>query len=136
MNVKSLVLVVDDDEIIRTFVRALLEEAGFEVVDAANGGEALSQARRSDPDVILMDLDMPTLSGWDATAFLRSLNLTSDTPIIAVTSRDLSVEGPRLKDLGFSGHVAKPQIPEKLVGAVRSVLRSVEDGSDWVDFDG
>jgi two-component system cell cycle response regulator DivK len=129
---KKLVLTIDDDPVIRSVLRAILEESGYEVIEAEDGGHGLSLARLHDPDLILMDINMPTLSGWDATAFLRSLDLTSDVPIIAVTNQDLSGDGARMRELGFSGYVSKTDLPLRLADTVRTALRMVEDASDWV----
>ena len=80
------VLIVEDSEDTRTFMRYLIESYGYEAIEAADGIEALEQFRKHQPDVILMDMSLPTVGGLTATKAIRELDTTGRVPIIAVTA--------------------------------------------------
>lgn len=82
---RKMVLVVDDEDITRQAYAALLEESGYRVVEAENGGEAIRRVHEHAPDVILMDILMPVVSGIEAAESLKGLQATADIPIIAIT---------------------------------------------------
>lgn len=119
------ILVVDDEKRLVQVVRGYLEEAGFEVVTAYNGRDALFAARDYQPNLIILDLMMPELDGW---AFIRQHRREKDTPIIVLTARVEDTDKVAGLELGADDYVTKPFSPRELVARVRARLRRV--GSD------
>jgi two-component system cell cycle response regulator DivK len=105
---KKNILVVDDNEDMRYLLGQVLEKAGYHVIFAENGKISLIQAQLYHPALILMDLSLPDLSGWEAVAQLRQMDEFSETPIIAVTAHVSSVEVERARAAGCSAHIGKP----------------------------
>ncbi|MGD1991654.1 MAG: response regulator transcription factor [Anaerolineae bacterium] len=120
MNKK--ILVVDDEPEIVRFVRAYLEDAGFQVVTARNGQQALFAARHEKPDLVILDLMMPEMDGW---AFMRSFCQESNVPVIMLTARVEETDQVLGLELGADDYVTKPFSPRALVARVRAVLRRV-----------
>lgn len=115
MNPKT-VLVVDDVAEIRVAMCALLQDAGYSVIEADNGAEGIRCAREHQPDLILMDLGMPGLDGRQATAQLKSDSATDHIPVLAATGRVLFREDrDRLCASGFSACLHKPVPPALLL---------------------
>ncbi|MBA2631886.1 MAG: response regulator transcription factor [Chloroflexi bacterium] len=122
------ILVVDDEPKITRLVRDYLESAGFAVVTAADGREALMRARTEHPDLVILDLGLPHLDGLDVT---RRLRREGDVPIIMLTARDDETDKLIGLELGADDYVTKPFSPRELVARVRAVLR--RRGSDPSD---
>jgi len=118
----SQVLVVDDDPGIVKVVRAYLEQAGFEVSVAYDGKKAMQIARNERPDLVILDLMLPEMDGWDV---CRALRKESDVPIIMLTARVEESDKLIGLELGADDYVTKPFSPRELVARVRSVLRRV-----------
>jgi two-component system alkaline phosphatase synthesis response regulator PhoP len=116
----SRVLVVDDDPGIVKLVRAYLEQAGFEVVSAHDGKKAMQIARNERPDLVVLDLMLPEMDGWDV---CRALRKESEVPIIMLTARVEESDKLIGLELGADDYVTKPFSPRELVARVRSVLR-------------
>ena len=114
------ILVVDDEPKITRLVRDYLESAGFTVVTAADGREALMRARTERPDLVVLDLGLPQLDGLDVT---RRLRREGDLPIIMLTARDDETDKLIGLELGADDYVTKPFSPRELVARVRAVLR-------------
>jgi DNA-binding response OmpR family regulator len=114
------ILVVDDSESLRTMVKSYLTEEGFRVVSAANGREALFVARDEKPDLIVLDLMMPELGGFE---FMRVYSKEADTPIILLTARIEENDKILGLELGADDYVTKPFSPRELTARVRAVLR-------------
>jgi DNA-binding response OmpR family regulator len=114
------ILVVDDEPKITQLVRDYLERAGFAVVAARDGREALMRARGERPDLVILDLGLPQLDGLDVT---RQLRRDSDLPIIMLTARDDESDKLVGLELGADDYVTKPFSPRELVARVRAVLR-------------
>src|SRR6188508_2495752 len=114
------ILVVDDEPKITQLVRDYLERAGFGVVTAADGREALMRARTEHPDLVVLDLGLPQLDGLDVT---RRLRRDADVPIIMLTARDDETDKLIGLELGADDYVTKPFSPRELVARVRAVLR-------------
>jgi DNA-binding response OmpR family regulator len=114
------ILVVDDKRELRTMVQLYLEEEGFRVVKAGDGREALFVARESKPDLILLDLMMPEMGGYD---FMRAYSKEAETPIIILTAK--LEEGDKVLglELGADDYVTKPFSLRELTARVRAVLR-------------
>jgi two-component system alkaline phosphatase synthesis response regulator PhoP len=117
------ILVVDDEPKIVGLARDYLEHAGFAVVSASDGSEALARARADAPDLIVLDLGLPKLDGLDVA---RALRRDSNVPIVILSGR--SDESDKLVglELGADDYVTKPFSPKELVARVRAVLRRVE----------
>jgi two-component system alkaline phosphatase synthesis response regulator PhoP len=114
------ILVVDDEPKITQLVRDYLERAGFGVVTAGDGREALMRARTEHPDLVVLDLGLPQLDGLDVT---RQLRRDADVPIIMLTARDDETDKLIGLELGADDYVTKPFSPRELVARVRAVLR-------------
>ncbi|MBL8094656.1 MAG: response regulator transcription factor, partial [Anaerolineales bacterium] len=117
------ILVVDDEPRMIRFIRMNLEHDGFDVVEAADGVQALSQARDTLPDLILLDVAMPELDGFETLRLLREI---SSTPVIMLTARSEEDDRVRGLELGADDYVTKPFSPRELVSRVRAVLRRTE----------
>jgi two-component system alkaline phosphatase synthesis response regulator PhoP len=125
-NLMKHILVVDDEPGIAQICRDYLERAGFAVVTAANGADAVTLARAKQPDLIVLDLGLPKMDGLDVT---RSIRSHSNVPIIMLTAR--VDEGDRVAglELGADDYITKPFSPRELVARVRAVFRRAELGT-------
>jgi DNA-binding response OmpR family regulator len=117
------ILVVDDKPQLRTLLKSYFDQEGFEVVAASDGQEALFVARRERPDLIILDLMMPEMSGYD---FMRAYGREADTPIILLTARVEENDKVLGLELGADDYVTKPFSPRELAARVRAVLRRLE----------
>jgi DNA-binding response OmpR family regulator len=117
------ILVVDDEPKIVKLVRAYLERAGFTVVTAHNGQEALAVFRYERPDLVVLDLMLPGMDGLDV---CRAIRRSSDVPIIMLTARDEEVDRLIGLELGADDYIVKPFSPREVVARVRAVLRRTE----------
>ena len=116
----ALILVVDDEPKIVKLSRDYLEKDGFRVIAAGSGSEALSQARRERPDLIVLDLMLPGMDGWEV---CRTLRREMDTPIIMLTARAEESDQVVGLELGADDYITKPFSPRTLVARVRALLR-------------
>ncbi len=105
---KARVLLAEDDEDNFDLVSLLLQRAGYEVLAARNGREALEIARREHPDAILMDLSLPEVDGWTVVRKLRASPHTQDIPILALTAHTLPGDRKRAIEAGCDGYFSKP----------------------------
>ncbi|UCF09391.1 MAG: response regulator transcription factor [Candidatus Bipolaricaulota bacterium] len=119
----ELILVVDDESWVRTTVRSYLEEAGFRVITAADGTEAVRQFEISDPALVLLDWMLPELDGPEVA---RRIRRASDVPIIMLTARSEEEDRVQGLDLGADDYVVKPFSARELEARVRAVLRRTE----------
>jgi DNA-binding response OmpR family regulator len=119
----STILVVDDEPKITRLVRDYLESAGFAVISAGDGQEAVMRARTERPDLVILDLGLPRLDGLDVT---RRLRQDGDVPIIMLTARDDETDKLIGLELGADDYVTKPFSPRELVARVRAVMRRRE----------
>jgi DNA-binding response OmpR family regulator len=117
------VLVVDDEPEIVRILRDYLERAGFEVLTASDGEMAVAAARRQRPDLVILDLTLPSLDGLDVA---RALRRDGEVPIIMLTARTEESDRVAGLELGADDYVAKPFSPRELVARVRAVLRRVD----------
>lgn len=122
-NMKRRILVVDDEPRIRRFVRLNLELEGYEVLEAETGLAALDRVRQDMPDLVLMDVAMPVLDGFETLAHVREF---SATPVIMLTVRGDEQDIIHGLDLGADDYVTKPFNPRELSSRIRAVLRRVE----------
>src|SRR3990172_8083164 len=117
------ILVVDDKSELRTLLKSYLTQEGFSVVTAGDGQEALFVARHEKPNLIILDLMMPEMSGYD---FMRAYGREADTPIILLTARIDENDKVLGLELGADDYVTKPFSPRELAARVRAVLRQLE----------
>jgi CheY-like chemotaxis protein len=116
------ILVVDDDFDNRTILKDAFEAADFFVVQAVDGHEAVALAVQELPVLILMDLAMPKMDGWEATRHLRRLPETARVLIVAFSAHALEGEELKAKNAGCDGYLTKPCIPRDVVEKVRELL--------------
>jgi DNA-binding response OmpR family regulator len=120
------ILVVDDKSELRMLLKSYLVQEGYEVVVAGNGQEALYVARYEKPDLIILDLMMPEMGGYD---FMRAYSREADTPIIILTAKLEENDKVLGLELGADDYVTKPFSPRELAARVRAVLRRLEKGN-------
>lgn len=113
------VLLVEDNEDNRIIYSTVLRHLGYAVVEAQDGLRAIELAREVKPDIILMDISIPELDGWEATRILRQDPITKDIPIVALTAHALADDRERATALGFTSYLAKPVEPRAVVAEVR-----------------
>jgi two-component system cell cycle response regulator DivK len=118
-----MVLVVDDFEDNREMFAEFLQLSGFQVAEAATGLEAIARAFELVPDVILMDLSLPELDGWEATRLLKADERTSHIPIVALTGHVLADHSREAREAGCDAFLTKPCLPEVLEVEVRKLLQ-------------
>ena|SRR5262249_811828 len=117
-NLTKRILIVEDQEDNRTIVRDVLSRAGYDLIEAFNGEDAVRLAQSEQPDLILMDIQLPGIDGYEAT---RRVDLRP-IPIIAVTSYALSGDEAQARAAGCDAYVAKPFSPRELLARVREYL--------------
>jgi two-component system cell cycle response regulator DivK len=112
------ILVVEDQEDNRQIIRDMLSGTGYEILEAENGEEALAAVAKQRPDLILMDIQMPVLDGYEATRRLRTDPALSSTPIIAVTSYAPIGEEEKAREVGCNEFMLKPYSPRELLAKI------------------
>ena len=117
-----LILVVDDYQDAREMYAEYLQFSGFRVAEAKNGNEAVEQAFALLPDLILMDLSLPGMDGWEATRQLKADERTRNIPVVALTGHALAGASEGAKKAGCDSFVTKPCLPDDLVVEVRRML--------------
>ena len=121
-----LILVVDDYQDAREMYAEYLQFSGFRVAEAKNGNEAVEQAFALKPDLILMDLSLPGMDGWEATRRLKADDSTRRIPIVALTGHALAGASEGARKAGCDSFVTKPCLPDDLVVEVRRMLNSIK----------
>jgi two-component system, cell cycle response regulator DivK len=116
------ILYVEDNEYNRKIVRQLLARTSYRLIEAVDGEAGVEAARRELPDLILMDVQLPKMSGLDATRLLRADPATGHIPILVITSFALSGDRERAAEAGATGYLAKPYSPRELLARVREIL--------------
>ncbi len=122
MNQKKKILLVEDNEFNRKIVRDLLSRQPYDLLEAQDGEAGVEAARRELPDLIIMDVQLPKISGLDATRRIRAEPAIAKIPIIVVTSFALSGDDKKAMDAGASAYLAKPYSPRQLLEAIRKML--------------
>jgi two-component system alkaline phosphatase synthesis response regulator PhoP len=122
------ILVVDDDHEVVRLMRGYLEQSGYEVLVAYNGQTAMHMIRRERPDLVLLDLMLPDLDGWEITRSLRADPILKHTPIIVLTARVTDADKIVGLELGADDYITKPYNPREVVSRVRARLR-IQDGT-------
>jgi len=121
------ILVIDDDDDIRTLVVELLRRAGLEVDEASDGRAGLRSLHQSSPDLVLLDVSMPELDGWQTLERIRDL---SDIPVMMLTARGAELERVRGLQAGADDYLVKPFGRQELVARVQALLRRARSGGE------
>ena len=121
MSGKS-ILYVEDNEMNRQIVRDLLKRTTYELSEAHDGEAGVAKAIEMRPDLVLMDIQLPKISGMEAMRRLRADPATAATPIIAITSFALSGDDLKAKEAGATAYLAKPYSPRDLLGLIRKIV--------------
>ena len=116
------ILVVEDDADNRRIVVKVLTVEGYEVLEAIDGRSALATARKEHPDLIIMDLAMPGLDGWQAASQLKSDPKVADIPIIALTAFAMRGDEEKAREAGCDGYLSKPCRPQTIRDVVRQFV--------------
>ena len=119
---KQRILVADDDDGLRQLLRLILAREGYEVFEAANGEQALALAATVDPAVILLDVMMPGLDGYDVCRRLKSDQRTGDVPVVFVSAAEDVMRRNELQKLGAAACIKKPIGPRELVARIQAVM--------------
>jgi CheY-like chemotaxis protein len=120
------ILVVEDQEDNRQILSVYLEYVGYRVVSAVNGAEGVEIARAERPDLIVMDISMPVLDGYEALRLIRDDADLRDTPVIALTAHALSTDREAVLAAGFDSYLAKPIEPRLVVNEVQRMIGEPE----------
>ncbi len=115
------ILYVEDNEFNLKIVRQLLSRTSYRLIEAVDGEQGVATALKEVPDLILMDIQLPKMSGLDATRALRGDPKTAHVPIIVVTSFALSGDDKKAQDAGASAYLAKPYSPRELLAMIRKL---------------
>ena len=116
------ILIVEDQEDNRIILRRLLSKAGYDLIEAMNGEDGVALALSIRPDLILMDIQLPVMDGYEATRRIKSNAELKSIPVIAVTSYALSGDEAKARAAGCDAYVAKPFSPRQLLAKVREYL--------------
>jgi len=125
-NAPKRILIADDAASARDLVRAILRRSGYEVFEAEDGEEALESATRLQPDLVILDLQMPKLDGCSVASRLRAMPLFEGTPILAVSAAISQTEHAKLMQAGFSNFLAKPISPARLRSTIIDMFDAVD----------
>jgi CheY-like chemotaxis protein len=118
----KLILLVEDTEDNRIVYSTILKHFGYEVSEALNGEEGIAKARTQQPDLVLMDISIPVIDGWEATQVLKHDPATKHIPIIALTAHALASDREKAMEVGCDGYLAKPCEPRAVVAEVQRFL--------------
>jgi CheY-like chemotaxis protein len=124
---QPLVLVVEDYQDAREMYAAYLQFSGFDVAEATNGVEAIDKANELLPDIVLMDLALPRMDGWEATRRLKGDERTRHIPIVALTGHALAGHAEGARQAGCDSFVTKPCLPDALVAEIKRLLEAQPD---------
>jgi CheY-like chemotaxis protein len=119
---RELVLVVEDYQDAREMYAAYLHYSGFDVAEAANGVEAVEKVTELLPDIVLMDLALPRMDGWEATRRIKADARTRHIPVVALTGHALAGHADGAREAGCDAFVTKPCLPDALVAEIRRLL--------------
>jgi len=120
---------IEDNENNRYLLRLLLEHAGFEVVVANDGRTGVEMARRESPDVILLDIQMPEMDGYEVAAALKGDPALARIPIVGVSSFAMPGDREKAMRSGFAGYIEKPVDPERFAQSVTKILKGAHEDS-------
>jgi len=118
----KVILMVEDTEDNRQLLRDLVGGAGYQLIEAEDGAAGIAMAAEHKPDLILMDIQLPVIDGYEATRRIKTDPALRHIPIIAVTSYALSGDEAKAREAGCDGYVAKPFSPRELLAMIRELL--------------
>ena len=118
------ILLVEDQEMNRDMLSRRLKKRGYDVAIAVDGAEGVDKARSGGPDLILMDLSLPVLDGWEATRILKGDEATRSIPVLALTAHAMSSDRDKALAAGCDGYETKPIDLPRLLGAMESLLEA------------
>ncbi len=124
---KPLILIADDRSSSRELLRLVLERAGYSVMEAEDGEQALERTRSGSPDLVLLDLQMPGLDGYGVLAALRGEDRFAHLPVLALTASAMRGDREKILEAGFTDYLAKPAGPEIVRETVARLLRDAAD---------
>ncbi len=116
------ILVVEDTEDNRQILRDLLGMAGYEMIEAHDGAVGVAMAEQHRPDLILMDIQMPVMDGYEATRRIKAIPALKAIPVVAVTSYALSGDEARTREAGCDAYIAKPYSPRQMLAKIREII--------------
>jgi two-component system, cell cycle response regulator DivK len=116
------ILMIEDTEDNRQIVRDLIASAGYELIEAQDGARGVAMASEHKPDLILMDIQLPVMDGYEATRRIKSDAELRHIPVIAVTSYALSGDEAKARQAGCDGYISKPFSPRQLLAKIRELL--------------
>jgi two-component system, cell cycle response regulator DivK len=116
---RKTILLVEDNEDNLAVYRTILDHMGYRVLEARDGEEGVQRAQQDRPDLILMDISIPKIDGWEATRRLKADEATRGIPIVALTAHALEEDRQKALDTGCDGYLAKPVEPRRVVEEVR-----------------
>ena len=122
----STILIADDDLAVRTILRAVLQREGYEVVEAANGREALEALHQARPALVMLDVEMPEMDGWEA---LERIRESTDVPVMMLSAHAGDAHTVRGLRAGADDYVAKPFTKNELLARVDALLRRANAGA-------
>jgi two-component system, cell cycle response regulator DivK len=121
---RATILVVDDTPDVLLLMVRVLSSRGYRVVSASNGQEALEQMQQAHPDLVLLDLSMPMLNGWDTLSAIRQFAQSASLPVIAVTAHAMSGDREAVLLHGFNGYITKPLDMRLFLDTISATLQS------------
>jgi len=125
---KNHILIIDDDEVMRRLFGSLLGNAGYEVLYAPDANQGRELARRFQPNLILMDIDMPGTDGIKASSRLKNETLTADIPIVLLTNSDLSIEAEKwMKEFSIIDYIQKGINNDEFIKRIKSIFDAIEN---------
>ncbi len=119
---KGKILVVDDEVNITQILEFSIGSEGYEVITAANGEEAVDKARREQPDLVILDIMMPKIDGYEACRILKSNPLTKNIPVVLLTAKGRDIDKRLGFEVGATDYIVKPFSPSKLVDRIHELL--------------
>lgn len=122
------ILLVEDDPQAQEIYRDILVHAGFTVSAVGDGGDAVKVAREELPDLILMDINLPHVSGWEATKILKDDATTQAIPVVAISANAASENRRRAASMGFEAYFVKPITPREVLSEVERLIGSAGEG--------
>jgi DNA-binding response OmpR family regulator len=128
MSDRQRILVVDDQPEILDITETVLSGAGYEVVTASSGGEALAQVGREAFDLVLLDINMPEMDGWETLRLIRADEQPDPLPVVMFSVKGELTDKVRSLQEGASGYITKPFVVDELVARIRRVLESAATG--------
>lgn len=119
---KRKILIADDDKSTRELISIVLEDEGYEVTTAVNGIETIDKAIKEKPDLIVLDIMMPQMDGYEALNKIKDNDEIAEIPILIITARTIKIYEKISKGLGAVDHITKPFSPDELLDKIKSIL--------------